>query len=388
MNVCFLDLRSMHEEIADEIQEVWSRICAQCSFVGAEYVGQFEQQWAEYCGTAYCVGVADGTVGLELSLRALGIRPGDEVIVPGNTFIATAEAVVKAGGVPVFIDVDPATHLITADGVAAAITPRTAAVVVVHLYGQPADMDAIRAAAIKAGIAVVEDAAQAHGATWQGKRVGGLSDIASFSFYPGKNLGAFGDAGAVVTNDPALAERVRLMSNHGRPPNSPHLHELVGGTHRLDALQAAILTVKLKRLDAWNAARERAARLYAQALAGLPVELVQVADEATSSHHLTVIRTSHRDELRRLLAAENVATGIHYPIPCHLQKAFRGLNTPPLPMVERLAGRILSLPMFPHISEAQIRHVADAIARAFDRLGRLGVGVAVEPHDPSPAAAR
>jgi dTDP-4-amino-4,6-dideoxygalactose transaminase len=243
-------------------------------------------------------------------------------------------------------------------------------VVAVHLYGQPADMDAIGRVASAAGIAAIEDAAQAHGATWNGRRAGSLSHVGCFSFYPGKNLGALGDAGAVVTGDSALAERIRSASNHGRARNDPHRHELRGTNQRLDALQAAFLSVKLKRLDDWNAGRRRAAAGYEAALAGLPVEPVRTAAGACSSRHLAVIRTAHRDGLRRRLAAEGISTGIHYPVPCHRQPAFAAEGTPPLPVVERAAGRILSLPMYPHLTDADIRRVADAIARALDEFER------------------
>ncbi|HZH27642.1 MAG TPA: DegT/DnrJ/EryC1/StrS family aminotransferase [Azospirillaceae bacterium] len=378
MAIPFLDLRAMHDEIRDELNDAWDRVVRTGAFIGGEFVERFEAEWSAYCGTAHCVGLSDGTAALELSLRALGIGAGDEVIVPGNTFIATAEAVAKTGARPVFIDVDPSTHLITADGVRSAVTPRTAAVIVVHLYGQPADMDAIARTARAAGIAVVEDAAQAHGAQWNGRRAGALSDAACFSFYPGKNLGAFGDAGAVVTNDPSLAERVRMMGNHGRPPGRPEIHNLVGGTNRLDGLQAAVLSIKLKRLDGWNARRARAAARYAQALAGLPVRLVTTAPGAVSSHHLAVIEADHRDELRRRLADEGISTGIHYPVPCHHQVAFRTTDgsgrVPSLPVVENLARRILSLPMFPHLTARQIRQVANAIARALDDTQTTAAG--------------
>ena len=370
MNIPFLDLNAMHAELRDPLNEVWLNLLHSGHFVGGEYVDRFEAEWAEYCGVEHCVGVSDGTAALELVLRALGIGPGSEVIVPTNTFIATAEAVVAAGARPVFIDVDPSTLLMTASGVQEALTPRTAAVIPVHLYGQPVNMDEIGRVARAARIAIIEDAAQAHGATWRGKRVGGLSDAACFSFYPGKNLGAFGDAGAVVTNDSRLADRVRMHSNHGRPPSAPHLHHVVGTTNRLDALQAAILLVKLPQLDAWNAARERAAACYREALAGLPVQPVEVAPGARSSHHLAVIQTAHRDELRRRLADEGITTGIHYPIPCHRQRAFdAGAAVPVLPVSERAAERLLSLPMFPHLTDAQIARVVDVMGRALDELG-------------------
>jgi len=370
MKIPFFDLRSMHAEVRDDLDEAWRRASLSGQFIGGEAVENFESNWADYCGTKYCVGVGSGTAALELTLSALGLGRGDEVIVPANTFIATAAAVAAVGARAVFVDVDPSTLLMTAEILKQAITSRTAAVIAVHLYGQPANMDAITRAASSAGIAVVEDAAQAHGARWRGRKAGSLSDAGCFSFYPGKNLGAFGDAGAVVTNDYALAERIRSLSNHGRSHDNPHRHELVGSNHRLDALQAAILSVKLKRLDAWNAGRRRAADAYATALAGLPVQLVDTAPDASSCHHLAVVRMSHRDEVRDALAAEQISTGLHYPIPCHRQTPFMTERASALPVVEAAADRILSLPMFPHLTDAQIEFVADAIARALSTVAR------------------
>lgn len=364
MTIPFLDLHAMHEEISDELDLAWSQARASCGFVGGLAVSRFEAEWADYCGTRHCVGVGSGTAALELTLRGLGIGPGDEVLVPANSFIATANAVVAVGARPVFADVDPGTLLLTPADLRQAITPRTAAVMVVHLYGQPADMDAINGIAMTAGIAVIEDAAQAHGATWRGCRAGGLSAAGCFSFYPGKNLGAFGDAGAVVTNDWSLAERVRALSNHGRRSGDPYCHEIVGANHRMDAIQAAVLSAKLARLEGWNAGRRRAAARYADALSGLPVRLVKQADGACSSHHLAVIRTPRRALLRRALDEQGIMTAVHYPIACHLQAPFAGQGTPPLPATERAAQEVLSLPMFPHLTDAQIRRVADAVGCA------------------------
>lgn len=370
MNIPFLDLDAMHDEVREELDEVWRRTSRSGHFVGGKAVENFEREWARYCDTEHCVGVANGTAALELALSALGIGPGDEVIVPANTFIATAAAVVSTGADVVFVDVDPATLLVTPDIVAQAITPRTAAVIVVHLYGQPADMDGIAAVASSAGIAIVEDAAQAHGALWKRRKAGGLSHIGCFSFYPGKNLGAFGDAGAVVTNDSVLAETIRRLSNHGRSSDDPYRHDIVGANQRLDALQAAILSVKLQHLDDWNAGRRRAAATYASALAGLPLRLVETAPGATSSYHLAVVQTPYRDELRRALTAEGISTGLHYPIPCHRQIAFSTASERSLPVVEAAAERILSLPMYPHLTDDQIGRVADVIARALQDVGR------------------
>lgn len=361
MKIPVLDLAAMHNELSSELSTAWQQVMQSNKYIGGEFVERFEEEWAAYCQVSCCVGVASGTAALELALAGLGVGPGDEVIVPANTFVATAMAVRTVGATPVFIDVDPSTLLMTADGVQAAIGPRTAAVIPVHLYGQPVNMDAICEVASAAGISVVEDAAQAHGATWNGKRVGSLGHVACFSFYPGKNLGAFGDAGAVVTNDQSLADRIRLLGNYGR--SDSHYHHLVAGTNsRLDGLQAALLSVKLKRLDAWNEGRQRAAATYRTALADLPVRMVEDAPGTLSTYHLAVIQTQSRDELQKRLAAKGVSTGIHYPIPCHLQPAFATSKVPSLPVTEEAADRILSLPMYPHLGEAEIKFVAEAIA--------------------------
>jgi dTDP-4-amino-4,6-dideoxygalactose transaminase len=368
MRVPFLDLDAMHAEIAPDLDRAWRQVSRSTQFIGGKFVARFEADWAAYCGVRHCVGLANGTAALQLCLTGLGIGPGDEVIVPTNTFIATAAAVVAAGATPVFIDVDPATLLMTAAGVEAALGPRTAAVIAVHLYGQPVDMDALRQVADRAGLALIEDAAQAHGATWKNRRVGSLGDAGCFSFYPGKNLGAFGDAGAVVTDDFALAERIRALSNHGRG-QSQYRHELIGTNNRLDGLQAAVLSAKLRCLDTWLERRRLAAQAYETFLADLPVRLVERAPGAASAHHLAVVQVPRRDELRDRLDAAGVCCGVHYPIPCHRQPAFSAAPQPSLPVAERAAEHILSLPMFPHLSDRQIRFTVGALRQALDELG-------------------
>ena len=365
MNIPFLELSAMHTELAPELDEAWRRISRSGQFIGGEFVERFELEWAEYCGTAYAVGLASGTAALQLGLTALGIGAGDEVIVPANSFFATVEAVLAICATPVLIDVDPSTLLVNATNVEGAITKRTAAVIVVHLYGQPANMDAIEKVARAAGLAIIEDAAQAHGATWRGRKAGSMSELGCFSFYPGKNLGAFGDAGAVTTNDPIVAERVRSLRNHGRSRHDHGRHDYVGGNHRLDELQAAVLSVKLRRLDAWNARRQRIARRYRSLLDDLPVELLEIAPDARSNHHLFVAQSDHRDYLRQRLHAEGIGTGIHYPIPCHRQPALSSIKTPYLPVTERAARRMLSLPMGPHLKQSDSIRVAEAINGAF-----------------------
>jgi dTDP-4-amino-4,6-dideoxygalactose transaminase len=364
MPIPFVDLVGLHSEFSDELDEVWKTIGASSNFIGGKHVENFEAEWAAYCDADYCVGVDSGTSAIELALRGLGIGLGDEVIVPAFTFIGTAEAVAAVGARVVFADVNAATLLMGADEIRQVMSARTAAVIVVHLYGQPADMDAISSLARAAHIAVVEDAAQAHGAKWRGRPVGSCSNAACFSFYPTKNLGAFGDAGAVVTNDSALAERIRLLSNHGRPPQSDDLHELVGGTHRLDALQAAVLSVKLKRLDSWNAARARAAHRYTELLSSLPLHPVGTAEGACSSHHCFVIESAHRNIIKQKLAMQGIASKIFYRIPCHRQNAFLAQNTPFLPVSENAANRVLALPLFPNMSEEQIELIAGEVHHA------------------------
>jgi dTDP-4-amino-4,6-dideoxygalactose transaminase len=364
VGIPFIDLSSMHAEVQEALDLTWHEVTRSNAFIGGAYVDRFEDEWARYCGTRYCVGLASGTIALQLALIALGVRQGDEVIVPVNTFFATVEAVLAVGARPVFIDVSPTTLLMTATAVQEAITRRTAAVLVVHLYGQPADMDAIGHVAAGAGIPVVEDAAQAHGATWKGNRVGSLSQVGCFSFYPSKNLGAFGDAGAIVTDDMALAARIRSMSDHGRSSRARYVHEQTGGTHRLDGLQAAILSVKLARLDEWNARRRQVAGWYARLLERLPIDLVRPADGASSSHHLAVIQATGRDEIARALAGRGIASAVHYPVPCHRQPIFREERFPAFPVAERAANRLLSLPMYPHLRETDVQQVATAIAHA------------------------
>jgi dTDP-4-amino-4,6-dideoxygalactose transaminase len=357
----FLDLAAMTREVRGAIEHGWDRVLASSRFIGGAAVEEFEEAWASYCGVPHAVGVANGTDALQLALTALGIMPGDEVIVPANTFVASAEAVVLAGAVPRFADVDPSTLLLSPDRLEAAITRRTKAVIVVHLYGQMPDMDALGNVARRAGIAVVEDAAQAHGATWRGRRAGSFGVAGCFSIYPGKNLGAFGDAGAVVTADPALAQRIRVLRDHGRAAGSHYQHELVGTNSRLDALQAVVLTAKLARLDAWNQARRSIAARYRAAFAPGPVRLVAEVPGATGVYHLAVARVPDRARVQKRLAAMGVQAQIHYPVPCHRQIPYRRFADLPLPVAEQSAAEVLSLPIFPTMSDAQVARVCAAV---------------------------
>lgn len=360
----FLDVAAMTREVRGTVEQAWEQVLGSSRFIGGEAVEEFEQAWASYCGVAHAVGMGNGTDALQLTLTALGIGPGDEVIVPANTFVATAEAVVQAGATPRFADVSPHTLLLTPGLCEAAITARTRAVIVVHLYGQMPDMDALCQFADKAGIAVIEDAAQAHGATWRGRPAGSIGLAGCFSFYPGKNLGAFGDAGAVVTADASLAKRLRVLRDHGRTLGSHYRHELVGTNSRLDALQAVVLRAKLPRLDAWNAARQSIATRYAAAFQAGPAITVAEVPGARGVYHLAVARVPQRAELQRRLADMGVHTQIHYPVPCHEHAPYRRYADRPLPVAERAAGEVLSLPMFPHMTDAQVNRVCDAVHRA------------------------
>jgi dTDP-4-amino-4,6-dideoxygalactose transaminase len=372
MKIPMLDLAAMHSELGERLDEAWRQVRNSSKFIGGEFVERFEFEWANYCGTAYCVGTSSGTTALQLALASLGVGTGDEVIVPANTFFGTVEAILAVNATPVFVDVDPLTLLMTATSIEGAIRRRTAAVVVVHLYGQPVDIDNIRRVADAAGIAIVEDAAQAHGATWRGKKAGNLGHVGCFSFYPGKNLGAFGDAGAIVTNDRSLADMARSLRNYGQSQDERYRYDHIGGNHRLDGLQAAILSVKLERLDIWNDSRRRTAGLYRAFLADLPVEIVQEAEGACSNCHLAVIQNSHRDYLRRCLQAKGIETSIHYPIPCHKQPAIASKNNERHPIAERAANRIMSLPMGPHLTTAHVKCVAKALSQALEDIASVG----------------
>lgn len=353
--IAFLDLAALHAPIRAELDAIWAETLDASAFIGGDRVPRFEQRWAAYCQRRHAIGVANGTDALELVLAGLGIGPGDEVIVPANTFVATAEAVTTVGATPVFVDVDEATLLITADHIAAAIGPRTRAVMVVHLYGQVPDMDAIAAVTEPAGVAVIEDAAQAHGARWNGRRAGSFGVAATFSFYPGKNLGALGDGGAVVTDDDDLADRIRTMANHGRGDH--HLHTVQGRNSRLDGLQAAALDIKLDHLDRWNERRREAHLRYVEGFAGTDVVTLATLPGGEPVHHLEVVRVADRASVQDRLQAAAIGSGIHYALPCHLQPAFAMFGRGALPVSERAADSQLSLPMHPTLTDDEIDRV-------------------------------
>ena len=370
--VPLVDLGWQHAEVADEVERGFSEVLAATDFIGGKAVAAFEQEYADALDIPHVVGVANGTDAIEIALRAVGVGPGDEVVLPANTFVATAEAVVRAGARPVLVDADPVHHLIDPERAMAAFGPRAKAVVPVHLYGQAAPVEKLLAAAAGAGVAVVEDAAQSQGATRNGRPAGGLAEIAGTSFYPGKNLGAYGDAGAVLTGSAELAQRVRLLANHGS--QRKYAHETFGFNSRLDTLQAVVLRAKLRRLAGWNAARRAAAERYHALLADLAdagrVVLPATAPGNEHVWHLYVLwvpaAVADRDDILRALDAAGIGAGIHYPVPVHLQPAFRDPARGPgsCPVVERAAAEILSLPLFPGITGAQQERVAAELARA------------------------
>jgi dTDP-4-amino-4,6-dideoxygalactose transaminase len=364
----FLDLSAGYAELKDELEDAVLRTAASGQYILGPEVTAFEEEFAAYCDARHAIGVGSGLDALRLILLGYGIGPGDEVIVPSNTFIATWLAVSQAGARPVAVEPDAATHNVGAEAVEAAITPRTRAIMPVHLYGQPADMDALAAVAERHGVPLVEDAAQAQGARYRGRRAGGLGHAAGFSFYPGKNLGAFGDAGAVTTDDDALAERVRMLRNYGS--RQKYHHDVPGLNTRLDSLQAAVLRVKLRRLDDWNERRRAVAARYLELLRDTPeVVLPEVAEWAEPVWHLFVVRHPRRDELRERLADAGVETIIHYPIAPHRSGAYEADSSDwDLPLAERLAAEVVSLPMGPHVPPADVERVAAAVREAATEL--------------------
>ena len=356
------DLARQWPELRDEALEVFERIAAAGAFSLGEELRLFEDEFAAFCGAGHCVGVADGTVAIELALRAVGAGPGTEVITVAHTFVATVEAIAATGATPVLVDVEEATRCIDPDAAAGAVTERTAAIVPVHLYGRVAPVDALRAH----GVPIVEDTAQAHGALHDGRRAGSLGTAGTFSFYPTKNLGALGDGGAVVTDDGELAATVRSLRHHGSAPEDANRHVLPGGTARLDNLQAALLRLKLRRLDEQNEQRRAAAALYRERLAGLPLTLPpEEGHGATSVYHLFVVEVAERDRVRAAMNGDGIGAGVHYPTPVHLQPAWSHLAPPGgLPASERLAAEVLSLPVFPGIEDAEVDRVCDSLRRA------------------------
>ncbi len=365
MRVPFLDIGSASASMRDDLDEAYKRVMDSGWYVLGEEVDAFEGEWAAYCGVRHCVGVASGLDALHLILRAMGIGEGDEVIVPSNTYIATWLAVSHSGAIPIPVEPDVHTNNLDPARIEAAITGRTRAVIAVHLYGLPADMDAIVDVARRNRLAVIEDAAQAHGARYTGRRCGGLGDAAGFSFYPGKNLGALGDAGAVTTNDPQLADRVRVLRNYGS--RVKYENEVRGYNSRLDTLQAAFLRTKLRHLDEWNSRRSECAARYLDALASeSSLRLPTITAGSQSAWHLFVVRHRKRDVLKKALDREGVATLIHYPVPPHLSGAYSDRRIPrgAFPLAEFNADTVLSLPIGPHLTAGQQEMVIAAVKRS------------------------
>ncbi len=362
MPVPFLDLKAQYCTIKPEIDPAMQSVIDSCAFVLGPAVEKFERAFAAYCGVQHCVGVGSGTAALELILRALDIGPGDEVITVANTFFATAEAVSLVGATPILADCREEDALIDPKDIERRITKKTRAIIPVHLYGQCADMDALNTIAAKHGIPLIEDACQAHGSTYKGEKAGSLGMAAAFSFYPGKNLGAFGEGGGITTDDDNLAEKARILRDHGMPEK--YKHSLVGYNERMDGIQGAVLDVKLKHLDRWNSARRKHASQYRKLLAGEPrVKLFTEYSDREQNEHLFVIRVPNRDKVQQNLKAKGIATGIHYPIPIHLQKAYSdmGWKKGDFPISEKLADEILSLPMFAEMTEEQVEEVCTAV---------------------------
>lgn len=364
MKIPFLDLGRQYADLHNEVDVAIKQVIADNAFVGGRYVDEFEHAFARFCGARHCVGVANGTDALFLALRGLGVGPGDEVIVPAFTFIASAEAVTLCGAKVVFADVDPSTYTLDVKSLSARITPATRAVVPVHLYGQPANMDGIMEVAARHGLVVVEDAAQAHGAAYNGRTVGSMGHAGCFSFYPGKNLGAYGDGGAVVTNDDKLARAVRQIANHGR--SDKYNHDIEGVNSRLDGLQAAILSVKLARLLDWNAARRAHAGSYTASLSGTGVVTPMDVPGTVPVYHLYVIRTraEARGQLIAFLQSHGISTGIHYPVALPNLRAYSYLEHSPgdFPEATRAAAEVLSLPMFAELTDEELGHVCNRLS--------------------------
>lgn len=365
MNIPLVDLSAQHDEVADEVNDGFSSVIEDNAFILGPQVAEFEQAFASACGTAHCIGVGSGTDALEFGLRALELPPDSEVIVPANTFIASALAVLRAGARPVLVDCDPDYHLIDVKQVAGRLSPRTGAIMAVDLYGQVAPMDSLTGLAQDAGVVLVEDAAQAHGARQGDRRAGSFGKVAGFSFYPSKNLGAYGDGGAVMTSDGALAERLRRLRNWGS--DRRYHHPQIGFNSRLDSLQAVVLHAKLRRLDDWNRQRREAAARYETLLADSPgIELPRTRNGNEHAWHLYVVRVSNRDRVLSALHDGGIGAGVHYPVPLHLQNAFKSLGHQrgDFPVTELAAQEVLSLPMYPGITEDQQSCVAEALRRA------------------------
>jgi dTDP-4-amino-4,6-dideoxygalactose transaminase len=359
--VLYLDLQTQYDALRSEVLAAFQKICESTRFAQGPATADFEARFAEYCGVDHCVSLNSGTSALHLALRCLDVGPGDEVITVSMTFIATAWAISYVGARPVFVDIDPIRRTIDPDKLEAAITPRTKAIIPVHLYGMPAEMDRIVAIAERHGLPVIEDAAQAHGAKYRGKRVGQFGNISSFSFYPSKNLGAYGEGGALITNDANVARRARSLRDHAQ--TQKYLHDEIGYNYRMDSFQAAVLSIKLKHLDAWNTARIERARYYTELLKHSSYKLPADVSDSECVWHCYVIESPERDRVRSALQDAGVQTAVHYPLPIHLQKPYAhlGYKSGDLPMTEALCERCLSLPIYPELSKEKISRVASVL---------------------------
>lgn len=362
MLVRFVDLKEQYNIIKEEINKSITGVLESCQFILGPETTAFEEEFAKYCGTDFCVGVSNGTDALKFSLIALGIKPGDEIITTSNTFIATAEAISQIGAEPVFVDIDPKTYNINTEQLSGVINSKTKAIIPVHLYGQCANMEVILDLAKNYDLKVVEDACQAHGSVYKGKRAGSFGDVAAFSFYPGKNLGAYGEGGAITTNQSEIYAKIRMLRDHGQ--ESKYNHAIEGYNGRLDSIQASILRVKLRHLDKWNSQRQRLSRLYNLYLAEVnDMSVPFISEHCEHIFHLYVVRIKDRDKLRKFLAEKDIETGIHYPVPIHLQKAYAylGYKKGTFPVTEKITEEILSLPMYPELTEDAVEYVAKMI---------------------------
>lgn len=368
VQVPFMDLAALHAPLQKEIERQISRLASGSSFVLGPAVERFEQHFAEYCEVEHAIGCNSGTSAVHMALRALDIGPGDEVITVAHTFVGTVWGILYCGATPVFVDIDPHTMNMDVTQVEARITDRTRVILPVHLYGQPVDMAPLKDLARRYGLGLVEDAAQAHGARYRGQRTGSLADMACFSFYPGKNLGAWGEAGAVVTSNPEFAKRLRQMRDHGQ--SERYRHSEMGFNYRMDAIQAAVLDVKLRHLDDWNALRQEKALKYSDAMAGSGLVLPRVSGDADSVWHLYVVRHEQRDTIAAELQAAGISTGLHYPVPVHRQDAFREMASSrvSLPVTEQVSRQCLSLPLHPCLDDIQQTRVCDSLAEILEAM--------------------
>tara|TARA_Y100000310_G_C20702405_1_gene831072 strand:+ start:8701 stop:9810 length:1110 start_codon:yes stop_codon:yes gene_type:complete len=366
-NIPLVDLKKQYKSIEKEINEAVINTIKNSNFILGSETERFEQDFANFCKAKYCISLSSGTSALQLALNSIGINPGDEVITVPNTFIAIVEAIINSGAKPVFAEIDASTFNIDLSSLKSFMTEKTKAIIPVDLYGQPCNLDPIMDLAEKHSIKVIEDACQAHGAEYKGKKIGSISHVTAFSFYPGKNLGAYGDAGAITTDDPELAEKIAAIRNHGRLHNEKYVHEYIGSNYRMDELQAAILNVKLKHLENWVGRRRKVASKYNGLIISHNVKLPEEADYAKHAYHLYVIRTDKRNQLKKFLKSKDISTSIHYPLPLHLQPAlkFLGYKKGDFKVSETSADSILSLPIYPELEEEEIEFISENINRFF-----------------------